>query len=721
MSSLTLEIANKANAAFTLPALVAINFLKITLPTLQITTTFEPTETVGDKANKVLLTVAAAAAADDDDDDRVDSKVVADDDILYHLHDTHAPLQVGDKDLINEWIRRSASFKSLDFKSLEQPLKELESHLVLRSHIVNYTLTLADLILWATLRGNRVAVASIRRNQNSISRWFNYIEATNPWLNTAVTDLNAAAAKKKAAASAAGGSYNIGLKDTENGVVTRFPPEPSGYLHIGHAKAALLNDYFAHEQFKGTLICRFDDTNPSKEKEEFEESIKHDLALLGIFPDKVSFSSDYFQQMYEYAVQMISDGKAYADDTPKEQMQQERFDGIASARRDATVAENLARFAEMKTGSEEGQRWCIRAKISVDDLNKALRDPVIYRVNLQPHHRTGTQWKIYPNYDFCVAILDALEGVTHALRTTEYGDRNALYKWMQNALGLRSVNIWEFARFNLIKTVLSKRKLTKFVDEGVVWGWDDPRMPTIRGIRRRGMTVPALREFILKQGPSRNVVNLDWTSFWATNKRYIDPIAPRFTAVETENLVEVTVHGCAETSSAEKPKHSKNKDLGNKKVVYSKNAVIDQADAASFKQDEEVTFMNWGNVIIRKIEKDAATGLVNRINAELHLDGDVKKTEKKVTWLSKNQDLVELELVDFDYLITKDKIEKDENVEDFLNPKTEFRSKAVADCNVAEVKKGDIIQFDRKGFYIVDEVKDGKPAVLFAIPTGKTG
>ncbi|KZZ93466.1 glutamyl-tRNA synthetase [Ascosphaera apis ARSEF 7405] len=706
--SASLTIANKANAAFTLPALVAVNHLKHVLPDFSIDTTFEPTETVGaDSTNKVILTTA-------------DGKSYADDHVLYYLRDTYPALQSGNKAQVDEWIARSAAFKPLDFKSLEQPLKELESHLVLRTYIVGFSLTLADLTLWATLRGNRVTVASIRRNPNCVSRWFSFIEATNPWLNAAVTDLNAAAAKKKAAASAAGGSYNIGLKDTQNGVVTRFPPEPSGYLHIGHAKAALLNDYFAHEQFKGTLICRFDDTNPSKEKEEFEESIKHDLALLGIFPDKVSFSSDYFQQMYEYCIQMISDGKAYADDTPKEKMQQERFDGIASARRDSTVAESLAHFAEMKTGSEEGQRWCIRAKISVDDPNKALRDPVIYRVNLQPHHRTGTQWKIYPNYDFCVAILDALEGVTHALRTTEYGDRNALYKWMQNALGLRSVNIWEFARFNLIKTVLSKRKLTKFVDEGVVWGWDDPRMPTIRGIRRRGMTVPALREFILKQGPSRNVVNLDWTSFWATNKRYIDPIAARYTAVETEGMVDVAVSGVDGVTSAEKPKHAKNKDLGNKKVVYSRNVLIDQADAATFKEGEEVTFMNWGNVIIRSITKDTTTNAITHIDADLHLEGDVKKTEKKVTWLSKDQDLVSLELVDFDYLITKDKIEKDENVEDYLNPKTEFRSKAVADCNVAAVKKGDIIQFDRKGFYIVDEEKDGKPAVLFAIPTGKT-
>lgn len=213
-------------------------------------------------------------------------------------------------------------------------------------------------------------------------------------------------------------------------VVTRFPPEPSGYLHIGHAKAALLNQYFA-QAYKGKLIIRFDDTNPSKEKEEFQDSILEDLDLLGIKGDRITYSSDYFQEMYDYCVQMIKDGKAYCDDTPTEKMREERMDGVASARRDRSVEENLRIFTEeMKNGTEEGLKNCVRAKIDYKALNKTLRDPVIYRCNLTPHHRTGSTWKIYPTYDFCVPIVDAIEGVTHALRTIEYRDRNAQYDWM---------------------------------------------------------------------------------------------------------------------------------------------------------------------------------------------------------------------------------------------------------------------------------------------------
>src|SRR6266516_5245964 len=197
--------------------------------------------------------------------------------------------------------------------------------------------------------------------------------------------------------------------------------------------------------------------------------------------------------MYEFCLALLKHGKAYADNTDKETMNDERMNGIKSKCRDASVQDNLIHFEEMKAGS--GSRWCIRAKISVDDNNKALRDPVIYRCNVeQPHHRTGTTWKIYPTYDFCAPILDSIEGVTHALRTNEYRDRNPQYTWMQEALGLRKVAIYDFARMNFMRTLLSKRKLAKLVDQGAVWGWDDPRMPTIRGMKRRDLNMSALRE-----------------------------------------------------------------------------------------------------------------------------------------------------------------------------------------------------------------------------------
>lgn len=194
---------------------------------------------------------------------------------------------------------------------------------------------------------------------------------------------------------------------------------------------------------------------------------------MGIKPDRISYSSDYFQVLHDYCIQFIKDGFAYADDTDKETMAHERMEGIPSKRRDSPVEESLAHFEEMKSGSEEGQRWCIRAKISFDDKNKAMRDPVIYRCQQTPHLRTGTTWKVYPTYDFTCPILDSIEGVTHALRTIEYRDRNPQYEWMLNALKLRKVQIWDFARMNFVRTLLSKRKLTKLVDSGVVWGWDE--------------------------------------------------------------------------------------------------------------------------------------------------------------------------------------------------------------------------------------------------------
>ncbi|EGE02513.1 glutamyl-tRNA synthetase [Trichophyton equinum CBS 127.97] len=705
-----LTVALKAPGETILPAVAVASCLIDASPKAGLTIVYEESDKVGSKGGKVELKTD-------------DGALLYDAEIIPHLRDKYEVLQAGNKEQVDEWLKRALEFTRPDFKAMDKPMKELESHLTLRSYIVGYGLTLADLVVWATLRGNRVTSGAVKRFTNSTGRWFNFIETMYPWIGQGAAEMAAGAMKKKAAASAAGASYNIGLPDTDKGVVTRFPPEPSGYLHIGHAKAALLNDYFAHEAYKGTLICRFDDTNPSNESQEFVDAITYDLSLLGIFPDRISFSSDYFQEMYEDCIKIIKSGNAYADDTEKEQMQHERFEGIASKRRDESVEDNLARFAEMKTGSEEGQRWCIRAKISVDDTNKAMRDPVIYRCNLTPHHRTGDTWKIYPTYDFCVPILDSLEGVTHALRTNEYNDRNPQYAWFQKTLGIRSVHIWDFSRLNFIKTLLSKRKLTKIVDQGMVWGWDDPRMPTIRGIRRRGMTIPSLREYILKQGPSRNIINMDWTTFWSNNRKYIDPTSPRHTGIDQEDMVPGTVSGAtdADLKPQEKPKHPKNPELGTKTVYYSKDILFEQEDAKSFKQDEEITLMNWGNAIVRKITTDAASGKVTGLDLELHLAGDFKKTEKKVTWLARDQKLVPAEIYEFDYLITKDKIEKDEDFEQFLNPKTEIKHTILADCNLVNLKKGESMQFERKGYYILDqEPKDGQPAILFNIPTGKS-
>ncbi|KAB8278486.1 glutamyl-tRNA synthetase [Aspergillus minisclerotigenes] len=655
------HLASNANAALTLPAILAAAY--VTHQGGEVDITYEEGDHLGSDKDAVELAT--------DTGDRVIG-----DAIFTYLQDVAHPPPPPPQN-VDEWLERSTALTVADFKALDKPMKELESHLTLRSYIVSYSLTLADVALWGILRSNRVIVG-LRRNSININRWFSFVESTNPWMAEAVSAFNSRAQPKKAP----GANYNIGLKNTENGIACRFPPEPSGYLHIGHAKAALLNSYFAHEygNKRGTLICRFDDTNPSKESEEFRESILHDLSLLGVIPDRITYSSYYFQEMYEACIGLIKSGKAYADNTVKEIMQDQRMKGIASACRDMSPGESLAHIEEMKSGSEEGLQWCIRAKISVDDTNKALGDPVIYRCLNEPHHRTGSTWKIYPTYDFCVPFLDSIEQVTHALRTNEYRDRNPQYHWMQEAL-------------NFVRTVLSK-----------LWGWDDPRMPTVRGIRRRGCTIPVLREFILKQGPSQNIVNMDWTRFWAINKKYIDPVAARYTAIPSFNAVTALIDGVEATTSAEMPKH-KNPSLGTKKVIFGKEIIISQDDAQHFKENERFTLMNWGNAIVSRIITDLATGKVLSLNLKLAKD---------------SSNMVSIKLYTFDYLISKDKKEKHEDFASFFTKPSEFCTEAWADCNVAQLSLDDIIQFDRTGYFRVDQAyRDGQPAVMFNIPTGK--
>lgn len=316
-------------------------------------------------------------------------------------------------------------------------MQGLDAHLTLRSYYTGCSLSAVDIIIWGALRGKKVAYSMIQRSNPNISRWFNFVESTHGWIVTAVAGIDATAHQKRSLASAAGGSHDIGLGHVKGGVVTRFPPEPSGFLHIGHAKAALLNECFAHGRDDGTLICRFDDTNPSKESQESEDSITDDLEMMKIYPDRTSHSSGFFLQMYEYCVQLLRENKAYADDTEYEVMKDQRKYGIKSKCRESSATDSLARFEAMRAGCKEGTQWCIRARISIDDVNKCLRDPVIYRCNLRPHHRIGNTWKVYPTYDFCGPILDSIEGVTHALRTNEYHDRNPQYVWFQKALGLR--------------------------------------------------------------------------------------------------------------------------------------------------------------------------------------------------------------------------------------------------------------------------------------------
>lgn len=643
----------------------------------------------------------------------------------------NAPQPQSDNPDYKIWLEFATTRLSGDFAKLSSALAELNERLKYRTFIVSgVECSLVDIIAWCQLRSSpvflKLAKSAASPTTVEVIRWFNCIN--DAAFVKAAIDSYADMQKQLRGRQKDQASFEINLEGAEMGkVVTRFPPEPSGYLHIGHAKAVLLNQYFA-QAYKGQLIVRFDDTNPSKEKCEFEQSIIEDLELLGVRGDRLSHTSDYFKELEGYCEQMIREGTAYADDTPKDQMRAERFDGIESKCRSHSVEENLRRWEEMKKGSDEGLLNCIRAKLDMQALNKALRDPVMYRCNTTvPHHRTGWTYKVYPTYDFACPIVDSLEGVTHALRTNEYHDRNDQYSWFIKTLKLRPVSIWDYARLNFVYTLLSKRKLTWFVDSGRVEGWDDPRFPTVRGIRRRGLTIEALREYILMQGPSKNTILLEWDKLWAVNKKVIDPIAPRYVALSTDRLCRVTLVPSADTPESPEvrpvPLHKKNADLGNKSVAFSSHLFLEQADAAQLTPGIEFTLMDWGNAVVESVERaDAQT--VASVKLRLNLSGDFKTTKLKVTWLSPDPaPLLPLALHDYDYLITKKKLEEEDTLDDCLTPVTEFVTPAIGDSNMASLKVGDIIQIERKGFFIVDNAPEkpttAKPIKLIAIPDGK--
>ncbi|KAJ2062596.1 glutamate--tRNA ligase [Coemansia sp. S146] len=629
---------------------------------------------------------------------------------------------------VSQWVdfalKRLAG--SGGYKDLELALGELDHHLTMRAFISGYALTAADVAAWGALRASAIFQRNLKTKRATLGshlvRWYEHVDSL-PFARRLIDALSHAH-KQVNRGLKDQGSFDLGLTGIEHGkVVTRFPPEPSGYLHIGHAKAALLNEFVAKSN-GGRLLIRFDDTNPTKERVEFEDSILEDLAILGIQGDALSHTSDHFQVIYEYALELIRRGLAYVDDSPSEEMREGRMHGLESKCRRLSVEENLARFQQMKEATEFGQKCCLRAKMSIDNNNKAMRDPAIYRCLPTPHHRTGSVWKIYPLYDFACPIVDSIEGVTHALRSSEYRDRNPQYQWFFSALDLRPVQIMDFSRMNFAYTLLSKRKLQWFVDQGRVPGWDDPRFPTVRGIKRRGMTIEALRQYVLMQGASQRDMLLDWDKIWAMNKKVIDPKAPRHTALVKHGLVPTTIDGPSEAYLRSVLKHKKAAELGTKNTVFSSQIFIEQDDAAELAVGEELTLMDWGNAIVEKIERIEGQEPVTGLQLRLNLAGDVKSTKKKITWLGQHPTVhpVEALLLDYDYLITKKKVDADEDVRDYLTPVTKFEEAAIVDANVGELPAGTVIQLERKGYFIIDQVAATSQVgavELIKIPDGK--
>ncbi|XP_069708807.1 bifunctional glutamate/proline--tRNA ligase isoform X4 [Phaenicophaeus curvirostris] len=630
---------------------------------------------------------------------------------------------------IDHWLEFSATKLSTASQFLSA-VQELNHCLSLRTYLVGNSLSLADLCVWAVLKDNNIWQEQLQQSKAPVhaKRWYSFLEVQDPFQSVGAKWASGTPKVKMATEKKADVGKFVELPGAEMGkVIVRFPPEASGYLHIGHAKAALLNQHY-QVNFKGKLIMRFDDTNPEKEKEDFEKVILEDVAMLHIKPDQFTYTSDHFETIMKYAEKLIQEGKAYVDDTPAEQMKAEREQRIESKHRNNCVNKNLQMWEEMKKGTEYGQTCCLRAKIDMSSNNGCMRDPTLYRCKNQPHPRTGSTYKVYPTYDFACPIVDSIEGVTHALRTTEYHDRDEQFYWIIEALGIRKPYIWEYSRLNLNNTVLSKRKLTWFVNEGLVDGWDDPRFPTVRGVLRRGMTVEGLKQFIAAQGSSRSVVNMEWDKIWSFNKKVIDPVAPRYTALLKDAVVPVNIPE-AQEEMKEVAKHPKNADVGLKPVWYGSRVLIEGADAETLTEGEVVTFINWGNIIITKLSRNSSGKIVS-IDAKLNLENkDFKKTTK-VTWLAETPcaPLIPTVCVNYEHLITKPVLGKDEDFKQYINRNSKQEELMLGDPCLRDLKKGDIIQLQRRGFFICDQpyepvspysCKDA-PCILIYIPDGHT-
>ncbi|MEA3361888.1 MAG: glutamine--tRNA ligase/YqeY domain fusion protein [Thermodesulfobacteriota bacterium] len=516
-------------------------------------------------------------------------------------------------------------------------------------------------------------------------------------------------------------------EDLESGkrdqVITRFPPEPNGYLHIGHAKSFSLNFGLA-EDFGGRCHLRFDDTNPVKEEDEYVEAIKADVRWLGFdWGEHLHFASDYFDQLYLWAVQLIKAGKAYVDSQSAEQMRTNRGTltaaGVASPFRDRSVEDNLELFDKMKNGDFPDGTHILRAKIDMSSPNMNLRDPAMYRILHADHHRTGNKWCIYPMYDFAHGQGDSIEGVTYSICTLEFEDHRPLYDWFIEELGIFAPQQIEFARLNLSYTVMSKRKLLQLVNDNHVSGWDDPRMPTLVGMRRRGYPPEAIRTFCERIGVGRGASWIDLSVLEECVREQLNQTALRRQAVLNPLKVTLTNYPADKIEELEAPNHPQQPDLGTRKLPFSHELYIDRDD---FMEDPPKKFFRLGpgrevrlrNAYIIKCEeviKDA-TGEVVELKCLADLDTLGKnpvgrKVKGIIHWVSAEQ-AEEVEVHLYDRLFNQENPDKGDNYLDALNPESHKMTSALIEPGLLDAELGTTFQFERVGYFTVDN-KDSQP------------
>jgi len=530
---------------------------------------------------------------------------------------------------------------------------------------------------------------------------------------------------------------NIVIEDLQQNknsgrVHTRFPPEPNGYLHIGHAKSICLNFGLAGE-FGGLCNLRFDDTNPSKEDVEYVESIKEDVRWLGFdWGDREYFASDYFAQLYQFAIQLIKAGKAYVCDLNGDQIREYRGTltepGKNSPYRERSVEENLDLFERMKVGEFPDGARTLRAKIDMASPNLNMRDPVMYRILHATHHRTGDDWCVYPTYDFAHGQSDSIEGITHSICTLEFEDHRPLYDWFLEQLNIHHPQQIEFARLNLTYTALSKRKLLQLVQQGHVGGWDDPRMPTLAGFRRRGYTPEAIRTFCERIGVAKRNSTVDIAMLEHCLREDLNKRAPRVMAVLRPVKVVIDNYPEGQVEELDAVNNPEDPSMGTRKVSFSRELYIEQDD---FREEPPKGFFRLSpgrEVRLRYayivkcigVVKDSQTGEIKEIHCTYDpetksgLSQSSRKVKATIHWLSAAH-AVSAEVRLYDQLFTKEDPDDAPQGLDWTANLNSQSLERLTDCRVepflTNAKAGERYQFERLGYFCVDSV-DSSPGHL---------
>ena len=505
-------------------------------------------------------------------------------------------------------------------------------------------------------------------------------------------------------------------------VITRFPPEPNGYLHIGHAKSICLNFGIA-EEFGGACNLRFDDTNPSKEEVEYVESIQEDVHWLGFdWGRNLFYASDYFGQLYDYAIQLIEKGKAYVCDLTGDEVREYRGNltepGKESPYRDRPVEENLDLFRRMRAGEFDEGAHTLRAKIEMASPNLNLRDPVLYRILKETHHRTGDEWPIYPMYDFAHGQSDSIENITHSVCTLEFEDHRPLYDWFLDELGIYHSQQIEFARLNITHTVLSKRRLIQLVNEGYVNGWDDPRMPTISGLRRRGYTPEAVRDFCDRIGVAKRDNMVDIALLEHTLRDDLNKRSPRVMAVLDPLKVVIENYPGGKTEKIISLNNPEDMSMGERSIPFSRTVYIEKDD---FREEpppkfyrlspgREVRLKDAYYITCTGVVKDETTGEVIELRATYDPETyggtsvDGRKVRGTSHWVSADH-AVDAEVRVYDHLfstVDPDDVPEGGNFKDNLNPESLVVMSAKLEQGLDKVKPGERFQFLRQGYFVVD-------------------